>query len=283
MSAPHLAFRLPRFRPKNQGKREPGPKGSGDTPSDGPTGPPPPRPGGFERPIVVVQYASEMAPMERELADLTSRRDDKFAELEDETLGALVALRWHILWISMATFAGIVVGGLVLVRVGLAPLARLSEAVSQVSEKNFRLKVNPRELPAELQPIASRLTDTLQQLKLAFAREKQAAADISHELRTPLAAMMTTLDLSLRKARTAAEYREMLADIRASGAKWLTWSSDCWPWLASMPARIACVFRTFDAREIARQCTNLIRPLAEARLGPYTPCPRSGAAARRSR
>jgi two-component system, OmpR family, heavy metal sensor histidine kinase CusS len=265
----HISFRLPppRFRSKNQGKRDFAAKGSpGEPLADSPPVPPPgPRPGGFERPIVFVQYASETAPMDKELADLLSAREDKFTALESETHGALVGLRWHLLWISLATFAGIVVGGLVLVRVGLAPLARLSEAVSQVSERNFRLKINPRELPAELQPIAARLTDTLEQLKQAFAREKQAAADISHELRTPLAAMMTTLDLSLRKARTAAEYREMLADIRSSGAQ-----------MAHLVERLLALARLdagadrlctqeVDVREIARQCTNLIRPLAEAR------------------
>jgi signal transduction histidine kinase len=144
-------------------------------------------------------------------------------------------------------------------------LARLSEAVSQVSEKDFRLKVSAHDLPTELQPIAARLTGTLEQLQRAFAREKQAAADISHELRTPLAAMMTTLELSLRKARTASEYREMLEDIRSSGAQ-----------MAHLVERLLALARLdagadalrvqdIDARDIARQCTNLIRPLAEAR------------------
>ena len=46
-------------------------------------------------------------------------------------------------------------------------------------------------------------------------RLRQFLADASHELRTPLAAMMTTLELAVRKSRTAAEYREMLEDIRS--------------------------------------------------------------------
>lgn len=260
-NAPRLPFPPPRFRPKGPGKRDFAAK---STPPKVDAPPPGPRPG-FERPTVIVQYASELAPMEKELADLSIRRDAKFAELESETHGALVALRWHILWIALATFAGIVVGGLSLVRFGLAPLARLSEAVSRVSEKDFRLKVNPRELPRELQPIAARLTDTLAQLKQAFAREKQAAADISHELRTPLAAMMTTLELSLRKARTAAEYREMLADIRGSGEQ-MTHLVERLLALARLDAGADRMHvQDVDARDIARQCTNLIRPLAEAR------------------
>src|SRR5207302_5405012 len=118
---------------------------------------------------------------DQKLREFLAARDAKFARLEVDLHAALFGLRLHLLWICLATFAGIVAGGLVLVRLGLAPLARLSEAVSQVSEKNFHLKINNQDLPTELQPIAARLSGTLEQLQRAFAREKQAAADISHE------------------------------------------------------------------------------------------------------
>src|SRR5438270_490697 len=78
------------------------------------------------------------------------------------------------------------------------------------------LQVDRRRLPGELKPIVQRLTDTLEQLRRAFAREKQATADISHELRTPLAALLTTIELALRKPRTAEAYQELLQDCRLS-------------------------------------------------------------------
>jgi heavy metal sensor kinase len=221
--------------------------------------------GNFPPPVVFIQYASDTSVLDQKLVELRDERDDQLAQQEEETRAALLAMRLRLLWICLATFAGIVAGGLVLVRVGLAPLARLSEAVSQVSEKDFRLKVDTQDLPRELQPIAARLTGTLEQLQHAFSREKQAAADISHELRTPLAAMMTTLEVALRKVRTVPEYREMLEDIRASGTQ-----------MAHLVERLLALARLdagadrlrtqeIDARDVARQCTNLIRPLAEAR------------------
>src|SRR5262249_16253625 len=63
-------------------------------------------------------------------------------------------------------------------------------------------------------PIADRLRETLDQLRRVFEREKQAAADISHELRTPVASLLATLDVALRKPRTADEYRQTLVDCR---------------------------------------------------------------------
>ena len=90
-------------------------------------------------------------------------------------------------------------------------MRRLSYAVSKVSVKDFRLPLDERPLPLELRPIAGRLTTTLDLLKRAFAREKQAVADISHELRTPLAALLTTTEFGLRKPRAAEQYRELLS------------------------------------------------------------------------
>ncbi|HWY88943.1 MAG TPA: HAMP domain-containing sensor histidine kinase [Gemmataceae bacterium] len=252
----------PPFRAKNPNAK--GPKSpDGEPSSRPPAGMFPGR--NFPPPIVYVQYGSDTSVLDQKLMELRDERDAQLAQQEEETRAALLAMRLRLLWICLATFAGIVAGGLVLVRVGLAPLARLSEAVSQVSEKDFRLKVDTQDLPRELQPIAARLTGTLEQLQHAFSREKQAAADISHELRTPLAAMMTTLEVSLRKVRTVPEYREMLEDIRASGTQ-----------MAHLVERLLALARLdagadrlrtqeIDARDVARQCTNLIRPLAEAR------------------
>ena len=70
------------------------------------------------------------------------------------------------------------------------------------------------ELGRELAPIHARLTQTLTLLRRAFEREKQAVADISHELRTPIAALLATIDVSLRKPRTPEQYRTSLEECR---------------------------------------------------------------------
>ena len=67
----------------------------------------------------------------------------------------------------------------------------------------------------------------LDELHKAFAREKQAAADISHELRTPLAALMTTLEVGLRKTRGPDEYREILEECRGAASTCISWSNGC--------------------------------------------------------
>jgi signal transduction histidine kinase len=120
-------------------------------------------------------------------------------------------------------------------------------------------------MPSELRPIVERLTQTLDLLKRAFAREKQAAADISHELRTPLAALLTTIDVALRKNRSAEEYREMLSDCRATG-KQITQLVERLLILARLDAGADTLRpRLVDVAELTEQCTTMVRPLAEAR------------------
>ncbi len=245
--------------------KEPPAKGPGNK-GIGPRVPPPP-PAIVESvaPVVFIQYASDTAVTEAKIADFAAERDAKRADLEKDTRQELATLRQRLLLICLATFVAIVAGGFFLVRLGLAPLARLSEAVSQVSENDFALKIDQGRLPKELQPIAGRLALTLDQLQRAFTREKQAAADISHELRTPLAAMMTNLEIALRKSRSAAEYRELLQDIQASSMH-----------MAHLVQRLLALARLdagadrlqpkpLDAAELAKQCAHMVRPLAEAR------------------
>ena len=192
-------------------------------------------------------------------------RDRDLARLDAETTASLAGLRNRLLLIGTAAFLAAVLGCYVLVRLGLSPLRRLSDAVSRVSEKDFRLPVDQRRLPGELKPIARRMADTLEMLKRAFAREKQATADISHELRTPLAALLTTTEIALRKPRTAEEYQELLRDCRLS-AQQMTQAVERLLALARLDAGVDRLRpQAIDAAELAEQCAALVRPLAEAR------------------
>ncbi len=218
-----------------------------------------------DAPSIFVQYAIELPPMEARLAQYADERDQQLAQLEADTASQLHAVQRKLLWIALATFAATLAGGYVLLRLGLAPIDRLSDAVSEVSERDFRLNLDPHQLPGELQPIAERLSQTLRQLGWAFDREKQAAADISHELRTPLAALLTTVEVALRKSRSAAEYREILEECRSSGRQ-----------MSHMVERLLALARldagaerarprSVDAGELALQCADLVRPLAAPR------------------
>ena len=248
-----------RSRPPSHESRTGPPKMSSE-PRPGPPRPEP-RPG----PAILIQCALDAERLDTALAGFAEERDQELRELREAGVASLAFVRNSLLLVNLVTFLAAVAGVLVLVRAGLLPLQRLSDAVSRVSEKDFRLHFEERRLPSELAPIVGRLERTLDQLRHAFDREKQAAADISHELRTPVAALLTTIDVALRKPRKPEEYRETLQDCRASGQQ-ISQLVERLLTLARLDAGVDRLrVETVDASGVAEQCAALVRPLAEAR------------------
>lgn len=253
-------------------------RGRGGPPREGVAGPAPvgplmPRPTEMpprptERksvlPSMIVQCATDTAVRDNQITQLEGELKTKLAALEQEARDTLLGLRLKLLWIGLATFAAIFVGGSLLVGLGLAPLRRLSEAVSKVSEKDFRLQYEGPPPPVELEPIVERLRHTLDALQRAFDREKQATADISHELRTPIAGLMTTLDVALRRSRSADEYRTTLRECReiVGQTSKLVERLLTLTWLDARADKVNA--ETVDAADLAEQCATLVRPMAKA-------------------
>lgn len=212
-----------------------------------------------------VQCAVETEARDALIQKYKQELQDDLDQLDADSRSALVSLRQRLLLVGLLTFGVTILGGFWLVRLGLSPLERLTSAVSQVSEKDFRLPVGDEPMPRELTPIVKRLTETLEQLRRAFEREKQAAADISHELRTPLSALLATTDVALRKGRTSEEYRAALQDCRASGRR-MSQLIERLLALARLDAGVDPLQRKeVEVTEVAEVCTALIRPLAEAK------------------
>jgi heavy metal sensor kinase len=207
----------------------------------------------------------DTADRDRNLAALHARLEEQLNDQKAESQRFLADLSRKLFGIGLLTFALTVAGGYGLVRLGLSPLHRLSEAVSRISPRDFRLPLEGGRLPTELSPIAERLQQTLDQLKRAFAREKQTAADISHELRTPVAALLTTVEVALRKPRAPEEYREVLEDCRSSG-KHMSQLVERLLVLARLDAGVDTLRpREVDVTALAQQCAAMVRPLAEVR------------------
>lgn len=228
---------------------------------------PPPKPAIIESPAPTfyIVAAADLAELDSKVAGYQQDLDDDLSNLRQGTVKSLGDLRSRLVLIGLATFLGLALGGLGLMWLGLRPLNRLSEAVSHVSERDFELHLGRKPLPVELRPIADRLKVTLEQLQRAFAREKQAAADISHELRTPLAALLTNMEVTLRKNRSAEEYRDILQECRESGLQMYHLVERLLK-LARLDAGAEAVKQQdVDLSVLAKQCATLVKPLAEQR------------------
>lgn len=213
---------------------------------------------------IIVQCASRTDERDEILAALEQAHHEELLALSRQTQDTLNSLQIRLSFIATLTFVGALIGGLVLVWIGLSPLRRVSDAVSRVNEKDFQLPLDKNQLPVELVPIVERLQQSLNQLRDAFAREKQATADISHELRTPLAALLTMIDVSLRKTRTPEEYRDTLEDCRTTG-KQLSRLVDRILLLARLDSgNMVLQTERGNLNDVVEECVTIIRPLAES-------------------
>jgi signal transduction histidine kinase len=220
----------------------------------------------FSGPWAVVQAARDHAILEKKLAELRENEIEAVQAHDEAARDSLAALRNRLLAIGGGTIVAMLLGGLLLVGYGLAPLQKLSDAVSRVSPSDFRLPLDSQDkLPSELVPIRERLGQTLVELRKAFEREKQASADISHELRTPVASLLTTVEVALKKTRTADEYRRTLEECRAMGRQ-----------MRQLVERIMAIARldagsdrikprAVDVSEVVAESAALVRPLAAER------------------
>jgi signal transduction histidine kinase len=225
---------------------------------------PPPTPTVESLPRLYIQCARPRAAIDALLARFVAEKDAELAHLGAEIREARTGLRLQVAMIGLAAFLAVALGGPLIVGRGLRPLGKLSDAVSRVSERDFKLPHDGQGLSEELAPIHDRLTQTLDLLQRAFAREKQSVADISHELRTPIAALLATIDVTLRKPRTPEHYRATLEECRLISRQ-LSQLVERIMTLASLDAGNdhLQISRT-DGADLAGGCAAVIRPLAAA-------------------
>ncbi len=116
------------------------------------------------------------------------------------------------LWLFVA-IAAMLVGflGWVVVRRGLAPLQAMRRDAASVTADRLDTRLSLDAVPAELAELAETLNEMLARLEDSFQRLKDFSSDLAHELRTPVSNLMTQTQVALTRARSADEYREVLA------------------------------------------------------------------------
>jgi signal transduction histidine kinase len=96
------------------------------------------------------------------------------------------------------------------IRRGLAPVDQVADRIGRVGRANLSERLDPSEVPRELQPVVERLNEMLARLQAAFERERAFTADVAHELRTPLAGLETALEVCGSRPRQPPEYQQVI-------------------------------------------------------------------------
>lgn len=90
------------------------------------------------------------------------------------------------------------------------PIREIIQKTNQITQSNLNERVPETEQNDEIGQLTRSINNLLSRLEQALIREKQFTSDASHELRTPLAVLRGTLEVLIRKPRTAEEYKEKI-------------------------------------------------------------------------
>ncbi|WP_439556477.1 sensor histidine kinase [Dyadobacter sp.] len=93
----------------------------------------------------------------------------------------------------------------------IQPVLSVIDTAGKITNENLTARVP---LPAgkdELNKLVVTINDLMDRIESAVEREKRFTSDASHELRTPLAVIKGTLEVLIRKPRTAGEYIDKVA------------------------------------------------------------------------
>lgn len=116
------------------------------------------------------------------------------------------------LWavIALATLIAVALGWAV-TRAGLTPLRQTAQLARQIRIDHLDQRLPADRVPPELEELTSSFNAMLDRLSGSFERLSAFAADLAHEMRTPVNTLMMQTQVMLTQARTAEEYREVLA------------------------------------------------------------------------
>ena len=109
----------------------------------------------------------------------------------------------------LASSAGLLLGHQ-LARKGLAPLDALARRTAEISATRLDARLDPAQLPQEVQALARELNDMLARLEDAFRRLTEFSSDLAHELRTPISNLTTATGVALSQTRSAEDYQRIL-------------------------------------------------------------------------
>ena len=130
---------------------------------------------------------------------------------------SLEALVWELAIVLLCLAIPGVMGGYVMARGAMSPVAKITNKLRVIDSKNLNEKIPNPGTGDELEELAETFNDLLDRLQSAFKRERQFIGDVAHELKTPLAIMKSRIEVFFTKDRNKDEYQkeflENLADV----------------------------------------------------------------------
>lgn len=183
---------------------------------------------------------------------------------EEERLETAIRNLMAAAFAALLVIAGI--GGYLLARKSLSPIAGMSGQAENISAENLHLRISAANEKDELGRLAAAFNALLDRLAAEFEKRRRFIADASHELRTPVAIIRGEAEIALsRNDRAAGEYRESLAVIAGASADLANIVEDLFLLARADSGELRARFEPVDLAAMAAECVRSVESLAVRR------------------
>ena len=156
-------------------------------------------------------------------------------------------------------------GGYLLTRRGLAPLGSMAEQAKRITSQNLDARLEIGRAAEELTLLSDSFNELLSRLDQSFDTMRRFVQDASHELRTPLAVIRGEADVALSRDRSAAEYRESLANIQLESQRLSRLVDDLLNLARADAGRVQLRMEELYLNDLLAECCRSVQPLATVR------------------
>ncbi len=164
------------------------------------------------KPLWVVAFSPQPLPLERRAA-LHRLQNGSFVLVSANDLGMVRILERvrnsTLLWGFIGT-AIVIIMAVILAGYVSRPLQQIAQVAASISVGDLSARIPDDQGNDEIARLKRQVNLMLGRLESLVESQRRFTADAAHDLRTPLAIMRGELDITLRKPRTAEQYRESL-------------------------------------------------------------------------
>jgi len=128
----------------------------------------------------------------------------------NKSFALLVAFRNGLLLLTPAVILLAALGGHLMSRKALKPVADLAAQARLINDRNLDLRLPVPDTADEISDLSRTLNQMLERIDKAFASIRAFTGNASHELRTPISLLRAEIDVALFRPRDAEEYHATL-------------------------------------------------------------------------
>jgi len=128
----------------------------------------------------------------------------------NKSMALLATFRAGLLLLTPAVILLAALGGHLMSRKALEPVAALAAQARRINDRNLDMRLPVPDSRDEISDLSKTLNQMLARIDKAFASVRAFTGNASHELRTPISLLRTEIDVALYRPRSAEEYRQTL-------------------------------------------------------------------------